>query len=265
MSFDNLISIWPIWLGLILVASIAAVMFFRARNHTDMDFSVQRKSRLLSSAERTFLDTVVDNLGDDFYVFAKVSLLDVIEATPGSTKAEVKKVRSAFDKHVLDYVICKKQDLSIFGVIELENFEKNPNLKKRKARESIIGSICKQAHLRLFYFDVRQNYEEVDLYRLVTGRSRKSSTKKSSDHSQLSVDAAEDRELTRLKSCPKCHSDVVTKVAIKGDSIGEKFLMCRKYPYCDYQVPVEEAQRSQAIEAAKQRKQAQSTGFKDWA
>jgi len=207
----------------------------------------------------------VDNLGDDFYVFANVALLDVVEPSSRATNGQAKKVRKRFANHFLDYVICKKEDLSIFGVIELENFEKNPDMNKRKARESLIGSICKLAHLKLFYFDIRQDYKEVDIYRLVTGRSRKAQERKSPTHqSQLSIDVGpDDKDLTRLKSCPKCHSEVVTKVAIKGNSIGEKFLMCRKYPYCDYQVPVAEAQKAQALEATK--KKAHSGGFKDWA
>ena len=253
------------WVGFLIVAVIAVFLFKRNRSWANGDLPVQRKSRIFSNAERTFFDTILEDLGDEFYVLSNVAFMDVIEPISSATNLETKGVHGMFANQFLDYVICKKLDLSIFGVIELENFEKNPNIKERKAREALISNVCKIAHLKLFYFDIRQDYKEVDVYRLITGRSRKKPKKKvpATEESQLSVNIGVDEELTRLKKCPKCHSEVVTKVAIKGSNIGEKFLMCRKYPYCDYQVTAEQAKQSQAIEEEK--RQAQSGGFKDWA
>ena len=262
MSFDKLLSAWPLLLGLIVIA-IAVAVVLRMRSKADVNHLLQRKSRLFSKAESDFYDTLVKDLNEEFYIVPRVPLLEVIEPNHKATESEAKFVRKKYARQMLDYVICKREDLSVFGVIELENFDKNPDADRRKKRESFVDSVCKATRLRLFYFDIRQDYTEVDLYRLVTGRSRK--TKPSSEggaaFSQLSINE-EDRELTRLKTCPKCHSEVVTKVAIKGSNIGEKFLMCRKYPYCDYQVTVEQAKKSKASEGVKRKEH--SAGFKNW-
>ena len=266
MSIDNLMSSWIFWAGLLLVvALIAAALFLRMRKRAHLELQIQRKSRIFSAAEKTFYDTIIDNLGDEFYVLANVPFMNVLEPDRSATKSEARIIKKIYANRNFDYVICSLEDLSIFGVIELENFDKNPHAKERKARETLIANICKLANLRLFYFDIRQDYREVDLYRLVTGKTRKvpepEEEKTMTHESQLSVEGESEKELKFVKECPKCYSDLVTKVAIKGSSIGEKFLMCRKYPYCDYQVPLEEARRN----LSKTKSKKQQTGFKDWA
>ena len=154
--------------------------------------------------------------------------------------------------------------MSIFGVIELENFEKGSNRKMRAARENTVSQICKQANLRLFYFDIRQDYRSMDIRRLVTGKSsRETDRKKPSKHSELAIDAKSTSGFSDLRQCPKCHSKVVTKVAVKGKRIGEKFIMCRKYPYCDYQVSMNDAK---VVEMqSREKKRVKKPGFSDWA
>ncbi len=263
MSIENLISSWPFWVGLlVVVALIAAAVFWRMRRHAHLKLQVQRKSRIFSTAEQTFFDTIVDDLGEEFYVLSNVPFMDVLEPDRSATKSESRTINKIYANHFFDFVISKRDDLSIFGIFELENFDKNPDAKERKTREHLIANICKLANLRLFYFDIRQDYQDVDVYRLVTGRVRKVPEKKTPTHqSELSIDAEPERELKFTKECPKCYSDLVTKVAIKGSSIGEKFLMCRKYPYCDYQVPLEEARKN----LSKGKSKKQQTGYKDWA
>ncbi|MFT5573150.1 MAG: ssDNA-binding Zn-finger/Zn-ribbon topoisomerase 1 [Cryomorphaceae bacterium] len=55
---------------------------------------------------------------------------------------------------------------------------------------------------------------------------------------------------------------MVTKVAVKESRIGEKFLMCRKYPYCDYKLPVSDEKVLKMQK--KEQHQAAKPGFGDW-
>ena len=106
-----------------------------------------------------------------------------------------------------------------------------------------------------FHFDLRLEYQATDIRRMITGRGQCGSN----PHSELSIQDKIDRvqrdhsrakkarqieqeslitEHAESQKCPKCHSEVVTRMAMKGEHIGERFLMCRKYPYCDYRVPL---------------------------
>jgi len=227
------------------------------------DLQLQRRSRLLSAAERNFFECLINSLGDEFFIFTKVRMLDIVEPTPSANWIEKKTVSQRLANECLDYVLCKPNDMSIFGVIELENFEKGTNKKMRASREKLVSDVCKTANLRLFYFDIRQDYRSMDIRRLVTGRSARKAEQNFSTHeSQLNIDGASTSDFAKLRTCPKCHSEVVTKVAVKGKRIGEKFLMCRKYPYCDYQLSMNDAKVVKMQQ--KEAQQAKKPGFSDW-
>lgn len=263
MTLSEFANGWALWGSLIAIGLGIAAIFAWRIVAARAELAIQRKSRMLNAAERNFFECLAHALSDDYYIFTKVRVCDVVEPSPASTRVQTSGFKKRFANQTLDYVLCKKHDMSIFGVVELENFEKRSDAKDKDKRDKMVADVCKTANLRLFYFDIRQDYKGMDIRRLVTGRSRRSTNDISPTHqSQLTIDGASVSEFSKLRSCPKCHSEVVTKVAVKGNSIGEKFLMCRKHPYCDYKVSLSEAK----ILRMKQRDESKAAkpGFSDW-
>lgn len=272
MSFSDLTSSGTVITIVVLVIVLALIeMFVINRRHiSKFSFALQRRSKMLSPAEKNFFECLDNALGDEFYVFAKVSMLDAVEAKPAAGYFETRRIKKRLVGERFDYVLCKKHDLSLFGVVELENFEKKDNQKNKLYREILVSEVCKTTHLKLFYFDIRQDYADVDIRRLVTGRQAKRRTEASAgpittsgSPSHLTVDNSHYEMYAKNRSCPQCNGEVVTKVAVKGKHIGQKYLLCRKYPYCDYRTQVSEQslakiQEQQSADAAK------SAGFKDW-
>lgn len=260
--FSSPFVLWGI--PIVIGAGVAAFFILRMRSQ-NMAFEVQRKSKILSPAEKGFFECLINALDQDFYIFAKVAVLDVVEAIPAISKSQAKALRKRLQGECFDYVMCKKHDLSIFGVVELENFEKRSSGRTGHSREGLVSAVCKAAHLRLFYFDIRQDYHGVDIRRLVTGRTGKAH--KEVDNSagqatQVTIDNTSYAAYAKQRACPQCNGEVVTKVAVKGKNLGEKFLMCRKYPYCDYRMAINDPKIvSMERHATKQKKK---PGFSDW-
>jgi len=225
-------------ISVLLMAKVLSYFIYRNK------FEITIKGRVLSVDEQNFLKSLERALSDRYYIFAKVPLSD--------------------------FVLCKKSDMSVLGVIELEKFDKYTSLKQKEKREKLLSSVCRAIDIRLFYFDGRQDYTKMDLCRLITGRSKSKENRGgiqvNAEASMMSVEHGDSMmemaALDKVSSCPKCYSKVVVKVATKGDQIGEKFLMCRKYPYCDYQLPIKGAvvQEIQDKEDSRRRK----AGFKNW-
>lgn len=219
---------------------------------------VERKSRILSPSEKKFFDSLLEALGDDFYVFTKVAILDVVRVQSTAGVFGRSRVRKLLRDQHFDFVLCKKRDLSIFGVVELENFESSVAAEQRRHRENMINLLSKAINLRTFYFDVRQDYGGVDIRRLVTGEAfRVVENRENTRHSksQFTIENTSYSAYAKQCSCPKCQGEVVTKIAVKGKHIGEKFLMCRRYPDCNYKVAlrdrdvVEKLRREATVEA----------------
>ena len=245
-----------------------AVSYFLYRNK----FALSVKSRVLTVDEQNFLKSLERALSDQYYIFAKNRLSDIVTFDKNANAINKREMAKKMKGLYADFVLCKKTDMSVLGVIELEKFDKYTSLKKKERREKLLSSVCRAADIRLFYFDGRQNYAQMDLCRLITGRS-KSKPKTKDNRLQVSPEASmmsvEDGDsmmdieaLDKVSSCPKCYSKVVVKVATKGENIGEKFLMCRKYPYCDYQLPIKDimVQEMQDKEDSRRSK----AGYRNW-
>jgi len=267
MELFNNIIIWIV-LAVIVVLGVTAYFLWN-RKSKNVTFPLQRRSRLLSPAEKRFFECLSSSLSEDFFIFTKVAMLDVVESSPSAGLLESRQIKNRLSTEFLDYVLCKKRDLSIFGIIELENFDKGRNEKEQADRESLITEVCKTAHLRLFYFDVRQDYQGVDILRLVTGKSSKKekrSAAKNSTNIQFTIDNTSYAAYAKEQTCPKCNGEVVTKVAVRGKRIGEKFLMCRKYPYCDYRIAMTDKHILQKEQRTSSKKdnEANKPGFSGW-
>lgn len=235
----------PIVLGILSIFAVAAglgIYIWRSRRPNNFERLLQRRDRFLTLAEKNFFECLSNALSDDFYIFTRVAMLDVMEPSPAAGILKSRRIRNRLNSERLDYVLCKKQDMSIFGIVELEDFNKQNGKDAKAERESLISAVCKASHLRLFYFDVRQDYHGVDIRRLVTGRSSPASSEVESQslRSQFTLDNTAYVAYAKQRVCPKCNGEVVTKVALKGKHTGKKYLMCRQYPICDYKVLMSE-------------------------
>jgi len=271
MTLSDLNSLWPVMLGLFLICAVSMWFYLsKVRFARAETIPVQRKSRMLSVAERNLLDCLADALSDKYFIFAKVGMNEVIEPSSGAKLFDTKYLNEEIDGNYFDFVLCNISDMSIFGIVELEYSERSASQRKssakRKRRDALIDRLCKSANLKLFYFDVRQDYKNMDIARLITGKSKQPAIdeRASPTHqSQLTIDNSSHSVIGNIRSCPKCRSEVVTKVAVKGSNIGEKFLMCRKYPYCDYRISMKDLESMRELEQDEVRK-SKSEGFKNW-
>jgi len=229
--------------------------------------------RILSIDEHKFLNCLERELGDQYFIMPKVRFVDFSHLDPSANFFVQRTVGAKISNICADFVLCRKKNLSILGVVELEKFDKSITSRQKQKREKLISSMCNNMDIKLYYFDSRQDYSGMNIRRLITGKTRRISSKKElpsnssiNNSTLVSVDAhsvVEDLSKKKKKrSCPKCYSEVTTKMAVKGDSIGDKFLICRKFPYCDYKVPLKDA----SIKEMEKRENAsfKKAGYNKW-
>ena len=264
MTLSEFYDGYQLWVVLSVAAVLAlgVVVYFWLRKPIPFESVLQRRSRILSPAEKNFFECLLGALNDEFFIFTKVAMLDVVQILPSIGYFGKKRIRKQLAVERFDYVLCKRHDLSIFGVVELQNLERRGAKSKRSVRNHIVNSVCKATRVRLFFFDVRQNYRDVDIRRLVTGRVSQGSAidTHSVQQSQMTIDNSSYAAFARQRNCPQCNGEMVTKVAIKGKHLGQKFLMCRKYPYCDYRVAIDDKRVKQDV--AKQ--SVEQEGYSNW-
>ncbi|HYA41847.1 MAG TPA: DUF2726 domain-containing protein [Syntrophobacteraceae bacterium] len=126
---------------LAVIVIVVVVMKFMSANKDLIDrwkfhgrfrsCSYIREPVLFSHSERSFLGVLERVLGSEYRVFGKVRIADLLRPENGvGRQAALNRITR---KHV-DFVVCDDEDLSVIGVIELDdNSHRQPSRRKRDA------------------------------------------------------------------------------------------------------------------------------------
>ncbi len=119
----------------------------------------RRKDYLLTKAEREFHDALMRAVTNEYVVFAKVRLADLLWMPKGTSDR-----RSWFNriqaKHV-DFVVCDRAALRPLVAIELDDSSHDrPN---RVARDEFVDAVLKAAELPLVRFRVTARYDPLQV------------------------------------------------------------------------------------------------------
>ena len=120
------------------------------------NFKYKPGGNLFSEAERHFFLVLKQILSDEYEIFAKVRIADIL--TPDHALSR-RNWNSAFykisSKH-FDYVLCDKETLAVVAVIELD--DSSHNQSKTRSRDIFVEKACETAGLKLVRFPCRSNY-----------------------------------------------------------------------------------------------------------
>ncbi len=120
-------------------------------------FHPYHKIPLFSEAEHAFYFILKQLTPDQFKLFAKVRIADVLAPEKNLSQ---KKWKAAFyqvsSKH-FDYVLCDKKTLSVVAVIELD--DSSHLEKKTKKRDAFVEKACLSADLKLLRFKCKRHYD----------------------------------------------------------------------------------------------------------
>ena len=236
---------WVIFLGMALLALVIVAAIDKQRTSERETSPYTRKPALFSPAERSFLGVLDQALGDDYRVFGKVRVADIIETKKG---LENKVRQAAFNrinaKH-FDFVLCNKDDLSVVGAIELD--DKSHQQRKRKERDAFLVGLCEAASLPLMQMKAKRGYSVAELRTRVLGEIGLKmepffgENRAAENFIKGEPVFAGDEEVTpalqesaepEMPECPKCGAPMVRRKAKTGRNVGEYFWGCSTFPKC---------------------------------
>ena len=145
-----LLSLFGLAMLLMIVVVIAKLLL---NPKASIGFPYTKQTALFTAAERSFLGVLEQAVGDEYRVFGKVRLADVIKVSGVSGKARQAAFNRIQSKH-LDFVVCAADDLSIKYAIELDD----RSHAKRKARDQFVDQAMAAARVPLYRFPAKVGY-----------------------------------------------------------------------------------------------------------
>jgi hypothetical protein len=119
----------------------------------------RKKKYLFTKAEKSFYLVLLSAVPEEFVVFAKVRMADVIEVGKG-TKGWQGFQNRLNSKH-FDFVICDREWLEPQVAVELD--DSSHDGEKRRARDEFVDAAAKAAGLAVLRVKARQAYDVREL------------------------------------------------------------------------------------------------------
>jgi hypothetical protein len=153
------------WIPIIVLIAILFVVLFIAANKKNtkgaIGFPYTPRNPLFSAAERSFLGVLDKAVGSEHRVFGKVRVADIAKVKPGlNNSARQGALNKITSKH-FDYVICRRSDLSVVCVVELN--DKSHASKRAQARDKFIDGVCDTIRLPLLKVPAKRSYSVADI------------------------------------------------------------------------------------------------------
>ncbi|MEJ2654782.1 MAG: DUF2726 domain-containing protein [Acidihalobacter sp.] len=173
-----------LWVLLLLVIAIIVLVVLNGLNgklHGDKNdnYPYTQQRALFTAAERSFLGVLDQAVGEQYRIFGKVRVADVIEPRKGLDKGKRQTAFNKIQSKHFDFLLCAKNDLSILCAIELD--DKSHKQRKRQERDHFLGNACRAAGVPLLHIPAQHGYTVHDLRTRIYD-SLESVTLKSSEH-----------------------------------------------------------------------------------
>jgi hypothetical protein len=154
---DLITSLFPYFGLLILfVVVVGAISVFNQKSKPITSYPYQKQNKLFTPAERSFLGVLEQAVSDQYRVFGKVRLADVIEVKSGVSRSVRQSAFNRIQSKHLDYIVCDPRDLSIQFAVELD--DSSHSQTKRKNRDAFVDQALRVAKVPLFRFPAKQAY-----------------------------------------------------------------------------------------------------------
>jgi len=147
-----------ILVGVIAVATRIAPRFFSG-GAKPADYPYQARNYLFSRAEKSFIRVLEQALGEEFRVFGKVRMEDLMFVKKGAKNRQA--ARNRIRSRHIDFVVCRKDDLSIQFLVELD--DKSHDSNKRAEVDEFKNAACRAAGIKLVRIRAQSSYSSSEV------------------------------------------------------------------------------------------------------
>jgi hypothetical protein len=147
---------------IILARVVAALVVKKRQRQSEKYFSYESNISLFTPAEKTFLGVIEIVLENSNYrVFGKVHLGDLIKPAKGMEKNKFAAVQNRINQKLANFVVCRRDDLSVIAVIELD--DRSQETKDRKESVSEADDVFTSANIPCLHIKSQAGYALSDV------------------------------------------------------------------------------------------------------
>ena len=157
---ESLITWWPFWLGLAILAALILLMQIWS---LPRNLPYLARGQLVTKSELKFYKSLSKAVQDDFQIFAMVRIADLLRVEKNN-KHRRKWLNKILAKHI-DFVLCDPGTLKPLVCIELDDVShQRPD---RIERDKFVNQAFKSAQLPLLRIPTQPEYRSREIRELI--------------------------------------------------------------------------------------------------
>ena len=146
---------------LLVAGTLLALFVLKAIARGGVDLPYVAAPALLTPAERAFFVVLRQAVGNDFLLFTKVRLGDILQVEPGvSGKRRWAAFGRISSKHA-DFVLCDPRSFAVVGVIELD--DRSHQRRDRQERDRFFDAALEKGGVPVLRVMARRTYDAREL------------------------------------------------------------------------------------------------------
>ena len=164
---DPYIPIVTALIALFVIAAFGKILLSLLKGSDGkLTFPYKQQNALFTPAERSFLGVLDSVLGDEFRVFGKVRIADVLQVTKQPNRSDWQKAFNRISAKHFDFVICRSSDLSVLLIIELD--DKSHQKSAAKKADQFKNQATEAAGLPLLRLPCQREYSPEEIVQQLT-------------------------------------------------------------------------------------------------
>ena len=156
------------YLLFIIIIAIIIVYYFSEKHFENKKedreaWPYKKKNYFFNQSERKFYYTLSDILGDKYFLFSKVRILDLLYLPKYQQNSYL--YRNKIQSKHIDFLVCDKQNIKPLLIIELDG---NSHLRKdRIERDKFVNEIFRDAGLPIIHIKVSDSNDKPYLFDII--------------------------------------------------------------------------------------------------
>jgi len=164
------------WLIFAAVAALIALVLlmiraFSRRGGKATKYPYQRHSALFSPDDRVFYRTLKEAVGDEYEIFGKIRVADIVLPKKGASRNDARLAFSPIAGRHFDFVLCDKSNLTVICAIQLRD-KANPT-QRAEDQNNPLKTVCEAVGLPFVRCDIKADYSIGEIREKLKGALRK--------------------------------------------------------------------------------------------
>lgn len=156
---------------IIILVTLLAILFVtvlvtklargRAASPNETASIYEAQKCLLTPAEHSFFGVLEQALGNNYRIFAKVRLADIIRPVNGGSRSGFQAALNRITSKHIDFLICDPKSFTVVGAVELD--DKSHERFERGVRDNFVNTVLRQAKIPIIRIRARSTYSATGL------------------------------------------------------------------------------------------------------